>query len=309
MSIAVLKLAFMGTPDFAVPALDALVKAGHEIVCVYTQPPRPAGRGKQLRQSPVHRFAEEHGLVVRTPANFKNKTDVEAFATLDVDACVVVAYGLILPQAVLDAPRLGCFNIHASLLPRWRGAAPIQRAILEGDTETGISIMQMDAGLDTGPVLASATTPITPAMTASDLHDTLCEMGATLMTTILADVAAGKIEPKAQPQAGVTFAPKVDKAETKIDWDQSAENVARQVRGFYPAAWFMLAGERVRALGTEPIDGSGKSGQVLDNTGALVVACGNDALAIYHLQRAGKGAMDWEDFKRGNPVDVGTTLA
>lgn len=301
-----MRLIFMGTPEFSVLVLDQLVGAGHEIVCVYSQPPRPAGRGKKPRPSPVQKRAEELGLEVRTPLNFKTDADRQAFADLNADAAVVVAYGLILPQTILDAPELGCFNIHASLLPRWRGAAPIQRAIMAGDEETGVCIMQMEAGLDTGPVLARETTPITPTDTAATLHDRLAEIGATLMVETLAHLPALTGTP--QPSEGVTYAAKIDKAEAKIDWSKPASEVDRLIRGIspFPGAWFTLHGERIKALMSETTAGEGPAGTTLDN--ALTVACRDGAVRLLKVQKAGKGPQPAEVFLLGTKVPAGTTL-
>lgn len=307
MGSAPLRLVFMGTPEFSVPALKALLDAGHDVACVYSQPPRKAGRGQKLTPSPVHAFAEAHGIAVRTPRSLKDTQDQEAFAALNADAAVVVAYGLILPQAVLDAPRLGCFNIHASLLPRWRGAAPIQRAIEAGDTRTGVSIMRMDAGLDTGDVVLARSIPIAEHMSASDLHDALSQLGAELIVEALAGVAAGTLQPTPQPADGVTYAKKIDKAETRIDFTRPAHAVRNQIRAFHPFAWLELAGMRVRVLDADVEDGSGPPGLTLDDQ--LLVACGQGALRLKTVQPAGKGAMDARAFLNGRAVAKGTSLA
>jgi len=307
-----MRLAFMGTPDFSVPVLDALVAAGHEIAAVYSQPPRPAGRGKKLRPSPVHARAEALGIEVRTPLNFKAPEDREAFAALNLDAAVVVAYGLILPQAILDAPRLGCVNLHASLLPRWRGAAPIQRAIMAGDAETGVCAMLMEAGLDTGPVILTETTPIGPADTAGSLHDRLSAIGAGMIDRALRGLADGSLTPAPQPEDGVLYAKKIDKAEARIDWALPAAALDRLVRGLspFPGAWAEFAGERVKVLlaAPEATALSGAPGEALDDR--LLIACGGTgvALRLKTLQRAGKGAMSNEDFLRGFPVPKGARL-
>ena len=296
----------MGTPDFAVPALKALVAAGHEVVAAYTQPPRPGGRrGKELTPTPVHKAAEELDIPVRHPASLKGAQEQAAFAALNADLAVVAAYGLILPQAVLDAPRLGCLNIHASLLPRWRGAAPIQRAILAGDAETGVTIMQMEAGLDTGPMLAVARTPI-DGKTAGGLTEELAEIGASLMVEVLAGLPGHAAI--AQPEDGVTYAHKIDKAEARIDWSRSAEEIERQVRAFapVPGAWFELEGERCKVLAADLVDGTGLPGTVLD--GHLAVACGTGALRPQRVQRAGKPAMAAEDLLRGWAIAPGARL-
>jgi len=306
----------MGTPGFAVPALEALADA-HTVVCVYTQPPRPAGRGKKPRPSAVQQAAEARGLPVRHPVNFKDPADRQAFADLGADVAVVAAYGLILPRAILDAPRLGCVNIHASLLPRWRGAAPIHRAVMAGDAETGVTIMQMDAGLDTGPMLLKGTLPIGPASTTADLHDALAAMGAPLVLEALEGLAAGTLAATPQPDDGVTYAAKIDKAESRLDWTRSAADLDCLIRGLcpFPGAFFDLAGERVKVLAATPLDeGAGLEkasaappGTVLDD--ALTVACGDgSALRLTRLQRAGKGAVDADAFLRGRPVPAGSIL-
>lgn len=302
-----MRIAFMGTPDFSVTALDALVEAGHEIACVYSQPPRPAGRGKKLRPSPVQARTEALGLDVRTPLNFKAEEDRAAFAALNLDAAVVVAYGLLLPQPILDAPRHGCFNIHASLLPRWRGAAPIQRAIMAGDHETGVCIMQMELGLDTGPVALEARTPIGSNDTAATLHDRLAEIGAASMVRVLDDLSRGALRMAAQPAEGV-YAAKIDKAEARIDWARPAAEVDRHIRGLspFPGAWFELGGERVKALLSETASGAGAPGEAIDD--ALTIACGDGAIRLLRLQRAGKGAVSAEDFLRGKPLGAGAVL-
>ncbi|MGB0629916.1 MAG: methionyl-tRNA formyltransferase [Alphaproteobacteria bacterium] len=301
-----MRVVFMGTPDFSVPALAALIDAGHEIVCVYSQPPRPAGRGHKEKPSPVQAFAESRGLAVRYPASFKDANTLAAFAALDADVAVVAAYGLILPKAVLEAPRLGCINIHASLLPRWRGAVPIQRAILAGDTETGITIMQMDEGLDTGPMLMTEAVPIAGSTTASELHDTLAEIGGRLIVEVL----SGEMPPAVpQPDKGATYASKLDRAEGRIDWTQSAVELDRRVRALnpWPGVWCERDGERLRVLAAAPVDGNGAPGTVI--AGPLTVACGDGALKIKRVQRAGKSAMPAEDYVRGNPAATGTVLA
>jgi len=299
-------IAFMGTPDFAVPALVALHEAGHELVCVYTQPPRPAGRGKKLQPSPVHRKAEELGIEVRHPTSLKNQDAQVEFAALQADVAVVAAYGLILPQAVLDAPSYGCLNIHASILPRWRGAAPIHRAILAGDAETGVTIMQMEAGLDTGPMLAKVITPI-DAKTTGELTEELAELGANAMVGVLNDLEHLAAIP--QDDGAATYAPKIDKAEARIDWSKPAEEIERLARGLapFPGAWFESDGERVKLLRAELAEGSGNPGEVLNEN--FTIACGSGAIRPLRLQRAGKPAMDREDFLRGNPIAKGTILS
>lgn len=296
----------MGTPEFSVPVLEALVSAGHEIACVYCQPPRPAGRGKKDRPTPVHARALTLGLEVRHPISLKTAQAQAEFADLKADVAVVVAYGLILPQAVLDAPRHGCLNIHASLLPRWRGAAPIHRAIMAGDTRTGVCIMQMEAGLDTGPVLMRRATEILPEETTSALHDRLSVMGAELIVEVLAKL--DQLEPEAQPVEGVSYAHKIDKAEACVDWSLPAEHVDRLIRGLspFPGAWTLHDGERLKLLASRVSEGSGDAGQVLD--GALRVACATGAIELLRLQRAGKGAQDTEVFLRGHPIPPGAVL-
>jgi len=294
-----LRIIFMGTPEFSVPALEALAEAGHEIAAVYTQPPRPAGRGRKERPSPVHRRAEELGLEVRHPVSLKNTAEQEAFAALEADLAVVVAYGLILPQPVLDAPKNGCLNIHASLLPRWRGAAPIHRAIMAGDKETGVCIMRMEAGLDTGPVLLCEATSINPEDTTGTLHDRLSQMGAGLIVQALDRLA--DLEPRPQPEKGVTYAQKIDKAESRIDWNRPAIEVDRHIRGLspFPGAWCEIEGERVKLLQSRLAEGDGAPGQVLDG---FTVACGDGAVEILKAQRAGKQAMGAQEFLRGKPL-------
>ncbi|WP_147110702.1 methionyl-tRNA formyltransferase [Tateyamaria sp. syn59] len=301
-----MRVIFMGTPVFSVAALDGLHAAGHDIVCVYTQPPRPAGRGKKDRPSPVQARAEALGLEVRHPVSLRNEAAQADFAALNADVAVVVAYGLILPQPILDAPVHGCLNIHASLLPRWRGAAPIHRAIMAGDAETGVCIMQMEAGLDTGPVLLRGSTPIGATETTADLHDRLAWMGAELIVEALAGLDDLVAEP--QPEAGVTYAEKIDKAEAAIDWGRDAVEVDRLIRGLspFPGAWFELEGTRIKVLGSVLADGAGAAGAVLDD--ALTVACGTGAVRLTRLQRAGKGAQDAEVFLRGLALSKGTQL-
>lgn len=290
-----MRLIFMGTPDFSVPALRALA-ARHEIAAVYSQPPRPAGRGKKDRPSAVHQAAEELGLPLRYPVNFRDPADVAAFAALQADVAVVVAYGLLLPKAVLDAPREGCLNIHASLLPRWRGAAPIHRAVMAGDAETGICIMQMDQGLDTGPVLSRRATPIGVEETTGDLHDRLSEMGAAMIVEALDRL--GQLSPEAQPQDGVTYARKIDKAEARIDWTRPAAEVDRQIRGLspFPGAWCEVTGERVKLLRSRLANGSGAPGEVLQG---LTIACGEGAVEVTLAQREGKRPMAVDELLRG----------
>jgi methionyl-tRNA formyltransferase len=300
-----MRIIFMGTPDFAVPALDALVAAGHDIVAVYSQPPRPAGRGKAPRPSPVHARADALGLVVRTPVNLRGAEEQADFAALEADMAVVAAYGLILPVPVLEAPKFGCLNIHASLLPRWRGAAPIQRAILAGDTETGVTIMQMEAGLDTGPMLARAATPV-DAKTAGALTAELADMGAKLLLEVLADLPAHP--PVPQPEAGVTYAAKIDKAESRLDFTRPAVEVERQVRAFNPApgAWLAIGEERIKILAAAVEAQDGPAGTVMDER--LLIACGSGSIRPALVQRAGKGAMAAGEMLRGFAVPPGTAL-
>ncbi|HVO15347.1 MAG TPA: methionyl-tRNA formyltransferase [Alphaproteobacteria bacterium] len=306
-----LRLVFMGTPDFAAPALQALREAGHRIVAVYTQPPRPAGRGYKARRSPVHEAAEAAGLSVRTPASLKDPAEHAVFAALDADAAVVAAYGLILPRPILEAPRLGCLNIHASLLPRWRGAAPIQRAILAGDTETGVTIMQMDEGLDTGAVVLAQRVPITNQTTAGSLHDTLAELGARLVVAALSGLAAGRLNPTPQPPGGVTYARKITAEEGRLDWSRPAAELSRVVRAMAPApgAWFEHEGGRVKVLAAEIVgDAAGAPpGTLIDDR--LTVACGHGALRLLTVQRAGKAALAADAFLRGFPMAPGLVLA
>jgi methionyl-tRNA formyltransferase len=298
-------IAFMGTPDFARPTLDALIDAGHDVGAVYTQPPRPSGRGKALLPSPVHRRAVELGIPVRTPLNFRADADRAEFAALELDVAVVAAYGLILPQAVLDAPRHGCLNVHASLLPRWRGAAPIQRAILAGDSETGVTIMQMERGLDTGPMLLKDSTPI-DRKTAGELTGELAAMGARLMIGTLAALTG--LVPEPQPVEGVTHAPKIDKAEARLDFDRAAAEVERAIRGYNPApgAFVEFAGERIKLLAADIVSGAGDPGTVLDDR--LAIACRDGAIRPSIIQRAGKSAMPARDVLRGLRIAPGTRL-
>ncbi|MBT9384039.1 methionyl-tRNA formyltransferase [Pseudooceanicola sp. CBS1P-1] len=301
-----MRIIFMGTPEFSVPVLDALVAAGHEIACVYCQPPRPAGRGKKDRPTPVHARALELGLEVRHPVRLKAPEEQAAFAALNADVAVVVAYGLILPQAVLDAPAKGCLNIHASLLPRWRGAAPIHRAIMAGDAETGVCIMQMEAGLDTGPVLLREALAIGAEETTAELHDRLSVLGSRLITealTRLDDLVAEE-----QPEAGVTYAAKIDKAEAQVDFARPAEEVDRLIRGLspFPGAWVEHEGQRLKLLASRLAEGSGAPGTLLDD--ALTIACGVGAVQVLRLQRAGKGPQEAGVFLRGMPIAAGAVL-
>lgn len=298
-----MRIVFMGTPDFSVSVLDALVEAGHEICAVYSQPPRPAGRGKKDRPSPVQARAEALGLVVRHPVSLKSTDAQAAFAALDADIAVVVAYGLILPQAILDAPKNGCLNIHASLLPRWRGAAPIHRAVMAGDAETGVCIMQMEAGLDTGPVLLRESLPILPEETTGTLHDRLSKLGARLVVEALASLDG--LMPEIQPEVGVTYAAKIDKGEARVDWSRPAAEVDRLIRGLspFPGAWCEVAGERVKLLGSLVVEGQGAAGEVLDG---FTVACGEGAVLVTRAQRAGKKPMDASEVLKG--LDLGDRL-
>jgi methionyl-tRNA formyltransferase len=295
----------MGSPDFAVPALRALVAAGHEIAAVYCQPPRPAGRGQALRRCPVHVAADALGLAVRTPARLRRDTQAHAaFAALDLDAAVVAAYGLILPPAMLSAPRRGCLNIHASLLPRWRGAAPIQAAILAGDTESGITIMRMDEGLDTGPMLLAEAVPIGPRTTAATLHDALAELGARLVLRALEEDP----DPRPQPEAGATYAPKLAREDGLIDWSREAASIERQVRALnpWPGTFTPWAGTTLKVADCVQADAAGEAGTVLDDR--LTVACGVGAVRLLRVQVPGGAAMDAADFLRGHKVPVGTVL-
>lgn len=310
-----LRLVFMGTPDFSVPALAELIGAGHEIAAVYSQPPRPSGRrGLEAQPGPVHRYAAAAGIPVRTPVSLKGEAEQAEFAALATDAAVVVAYGLLLPKAVLDAPRDGCFNIHASALPRWRGAAPIQRAILAGDTETAVMIMKMEQGLDTGPVCLGEHVAIGPDETAGMLHDRLSQLGASLIMRAMAALERGGINPTPQAADGVTYATKIDKGEARIDFTRPAEVVHNQVRGLspFPGAWFEISPadgrppERVKVLRSALAAGTGAPGQVID--GDLTIACGQGAVRLVELQRAGKKPMAADEFKRGFALAPGARL-
>jgi methionyl-tRNA formyltransferase len=307
-----MRLVFMGSPDFAVPALAELMARGHQIACVYAQPPRPAGRGQQLRKTPVHVFAEAHGLEVRTPKSLKKAAEQEAFAALRPDLAVVAAYGLILPKAILDAPKHGCLNLHGSLLPRWRGAAPIQRAIMAGDPVTGVQAMRMEEGLDTGPVILSAETEIEIDDTAQTLHDRLAALGAPLIADAVALIEAGKAVETPQAEEGVTYAAKIDPAEARIDWSRPAREIDCQIRGLspFPGAWFEAPGAngpvRVKALLSRLAAGEGAPGTLLDDH--LRVACGDGALRLLRVQREGRQAMDAEDFLRGTEMPAGAVL-
>ncbi len=294
----------MGSPAFALPALRALNQA-HDIVAVYSQPPRPAGRGNVLTPCPVHTEALRLGLEVRTPARLRRDTEEhDTFAALELEACVVAAYGLILPQAMLDAPARGCLNIHASLLPRWRGAGPIQAAVLAGDTESGVTIMQMEAGLDTGPMLLRGVVPIDGATTAATLHDALAELGGRLILQVLADNPV----PQPQPETGVTYAPKLTRADGRLDWSRTAAELDRHVRGLvpWPGAFTELRGETLKVLEARPEPGSGPAGTTLDDR--LLVACGEGALRLLRVQRPGRGPMAAEALLRGASVPAGTLV-
>ena len=300
-----MRLAFMGTPEFAVPTLDALVAAGHDVAAVYTQPPRPANRGKKLTPSAVHQRAEELGLLVRSPLSLRQEDAQADFAALGLDVAIVAAYGLILPPAILNAPVHGCLNVHGSLLPRWRGAAPVQRAILAGDATTGVMVMQMEAGLDTGPIRATTEIEIGDK-TTGQLTQELAELGAELMVRTLADLKAFPCV--AQPEDGVTYATKIDKAETKLDFSMSAEAVERQIRAFNPApgAWFEFEGERYRVLAADIVAAHGAAGDIIDDQ--LTIACNTNAIRPTRIQRAGKPAMPTADLLRGKAIPAGSIL-
>ncbi len=304
-----LRLIFMGTPDFSVPTLLELVAHGHEIAAVYTRAPKPGGRGMKLQATPVEVEARRLGIPVLTPKTLKTPEALEEFRAHEADAAVVVAYGMILPQAILDAPKLGCYNLHASLLPRWRGAAPINRAIMAEDAESGVMVMKMDVGLDTGDVAMAERLPITDTMTASDLHDALAPLGADLMVRAMAALERGALQLTKQSEAGVTYAAKIDKAEARIDWSKPARAVLRHIHGLspFPGAWSEIAGgadaARVKILRCELAQGAGAPGTVLDDQ--LTVACGEGAIRIVELQRAGKAPMKAAEFLRGTPLKQG----
>ena len=297
-----MRIVFMGSPDFAVPSLNALVDAGHEVVAAYAQPPRPAGRGKSDRKTAVQKRAEDLGIEVRTPRTLRDEEEQARFRALDADLAVVAAYGLILPKPILEAPKGGCINVHASLLPRWRGAAPIQRAILAGDETSGVTIMKMDEGLDTGPMLLKRELDIR-GKNAGQVTDELAQLGADALIEWLGHPTPPEVQPE-----GATYASKVDKAEARIDWSKSAEEIERQVRSFAPSpgAWFEANGERVKLLDAEHVDGDGPPGRVIG--APLVIACGEDAIHARTVQRAGKGAMGIEELLRGFPIVEGTML-
>jgi len=308
-----LDIVFMGTPDFSVPALKAIVAAGHRVRAVYTQPPRPAGRGMADRPSPVHTAAEALAIPVRTPRTLRSADEQQALSALEADAAVVIAYGLILPRAILESPRLGCFNVHASALPRWRGAAPIQRAIMAGDRETAVMVMRMEEGLDTGPVCLVDPVPIGPDTTAGALHDELSHRGAALIVDALARLEAGTLMSTRQPSEGVTYAAKIEKSEAAIDFTHPAARVHDHVRGLspFPGAWLEVPGhggrpERIKVLRTALADGSGGPGEVLDDR--LTVACGEGAVRLVEIQRAGKRAMTADELLRGLPIPPGTVI-
>jgi len=307
-----LRIVFMGTPDFAVPTLAEIVGAGHEVVAAYSQPPRAAGRGMAERKSPVQTFAEAAGIKVLTPANFKDAADKAAFAAHAADAAVVVAYGLLLPTAVLEAPRFGCFNLHPSKLPRWRGAAPIQRPIMAGDTETAVMVMRMEKGFDTGPVCLGEQVPIGPDETAGELHDVLAQRGASLMVRALSALERGSLDCTPQAAEGVTYAKKIGKAEARIDFAAGAHEVHNLIRGLSPSpgAWFEAGiegkRERIKVLRATVVDGRGAPGVVLDD--ALTIACGSGAVRLVELQRAGKKPMSAAEVLRGFPLPPGTQL-
>lgn len=308
-----MRLAFLGTPDFAVQSLAAILAAGHEVACVYSQPPAPRGRGQTLQPSPVQAFAEARGLTVRTPVSMKTAEEIAAFQALNLDAAVVVAFGQILVAQVLEAPRLGCFNVHASLLPRWRGAAPIQRALMAGDSVTGVQVMRMSLGLDEGAVLATETVRIGPLDTAGTLHDRLAEAGARLLPPTLAAIEAGTAVETPQAVEGVTYAKKIKPAEARIDWTRPATEIDLHIRGLspFPGAWFEAPSEkgpvRVKALLSRVEEGSGAAGKALDD--GLLIACGVGAVRLLRAQREGRSAQDAADFLRGFPVAAGTVLA
>ncbi len=307
-----MRIIFMGTPDFAVPTLSRLAAGGHEITAVYTRAPKPAGRGMAEQHSPVHIMAESLHLPVLHPATLKNEAAAEAFGAYKADAAIVVAYGLLLPKPILEAPKFGCLNLHASLLPRWRGAAPIARATMAGDTETGVAIMRMEEGLDTGPVALMERMPIAFDATAGEMHDRLAKSGADLMVRAVTLLKKGVLEFKPQPESGATYAKKIDKSETRIDWTKSANEVHNHIRGLspFPGAWFEIEHNkdrlRMRALHTTLAEGKGKPGTVLDDS--LTVACGDAAVQIIEVQRAGAKAMSAEEFLRGTVVAKATVL-
>ena len=303
-----LRLAFMGTPDFAVPALAELIAQGHDIAAVYSQPPRPSGRGMETTPGPVHKFAQTAGLDVRTPLSLKSPDEQAAFAALGLDAAVVVAYGLLLPKAILDAPRLGCFNLHGSLLPRWRGAAPIQRAVMAGDAQTGVMVMHMDEGLDTGPVLMAERVTI-GRKSSGELADQLSRLGADLMVRALGGLERGQVSEQKQSEDGVTYAKKILKDEARIDWTKSAAEIDCLIRGLSPApgAFTEVKGERLKILLAEPVPGNGAPGAVIGDD--LTIACGSGALRLLKVQRAGGKAMAADDLLKGFALPPGTQFS
>jgi methionyl-tRNA formyltransferase len=302
-----LRLAFMGTPDFAVPTLAELIAQGHDIAYVYSQPPRPKGRGLAADPSPVHKFALDAGLAIRTPVSLKDAAQQELFRALEIDAAIVVAYGLLLPKPILDAPKLGCFNLHGSLLPRWRGAAPIQRAIMAGDGETGVMVMRMEEGLDTGPVLMAERMAI-GRETYGDLHDELAHLGADLMVRALSALERGSISETPQPSEGATYAKKILKEEARIHWTKPAHEIDCLIRGLspVPGAWCEVKGERLKILYAEPAEGHGTAGTILDDK--LTIACGEGTLRLVRLQRAGKSLMTADELLRGFALPKGEQL-
>jgi methionyl-tRNA formyltransferase len=309
MSIPALRLIFMGTPAFSVPTLQTLVSSRHQVVAVYSQPPRPSGRGHQIQKSAVQLFAESQGIAVFTPNALKDPNIQAEFASHQADAAIVVAYGLLLPQPLLDAPRLGCINVHASLLPRWRGAAPIQRAIEAGDSQSGITIMKMDAGLDTGPMLISKSIPVPQNMTTSQLHDSLSKMGGPLLLEALEGYAAGTLHPIPQPTDGITYAEKLSREESQLNWQSSAKNSMRKIQAFtpWPSIWFECNGTHIKVFEAEVIDNiSAEPGTVMDDQ--LTVACGEGALRLKMLQKPGSSILDTQSFLRGYPIPAGTVL-
>ncbi len=304
-----LRLAFMGTPDFALPALQKLLNGPHEVVAVYTRAPKPKGRGHEVQKTPIHLLAEQHGIAVHTPKTLRDADEQTKFSALNLDIAIVAAYGLILPKPVLDAPRAGCLNLHASLLPRWRGAAPIQRAIIAGDTESGVCLMAMEEGLDTGGVFARGVVPITETTTGQNLHDALAAIGGELLTQHLDAIAAGTLKAVPQPEAGVTYAQKIEKSEARIDWTQPAEEIARKLRAFtpWPACDFVLGGEVYKLIKAEVVSGSGTPGTLLDNQ--FTIACGSGALRLLTVQRPGRGPVDGAACLRGINLPAGSSLA
>jgi methionyl-tRNA formyltransferase len=303
-----LRLVFMGTPDFSVPVLNSLVTAGYDIVCVYSQPPRATGRGQKLKKTPIHLKAQELGIKVRTPKSLGSEEEVLVLESLNVDCAVVVAYGLLLPESILAMPRFGCLNIHASLLPKWRGAAPIQRAILSGDSETGVTIMRMDKGLDTGAILMAEKTPITNTTTGESLHNELSKIGANLILKALGGLKGALVDQKAQPGHGITYAKKLERLEGHINWKRPAIEIERLIRAFtpWPGSWFEIGNERIKILVAEIVEGAGEPGTVLDQY--LTIACGEGGLRLKVIQRAGKVPMTTSNFLRGFPLPIGSQL-